>query len=44
MVKKEYYGHSVDIWAMGLVAYELIVGRVPFRIWSESDMKEVLEK
>jgi serine/threonine protein kinase len=35
MIRKEKYGTSVDLWAMGLVVYELLVGRGPFRIWSE---------
>ena len=44
MVKKQFYGTSVDIWAAGLVFYELLVGRVPFSIWSDQDMDQIVNK
>jgi serine/threonine protein kinase len=34
MVKKESYDQMIDIWALGILAYELLVGKVPFNIWS----------
>jgi serine/threonine protein kinase len=44
MVRKQYYGKSVDVWAVGLVVYELLVGRVPFSVWNQEDMSEILTK
>jgi serine/threonine protein kinase len=26
------YTESVDIWAIGMLAYELMVGRLPFKV------------
>mmetsp|Transcript_28937 Transcript_28937/g.81497 ORF Transcript_28937/g.81497 Transcript_28937/m.81497 type:complete len:483 (+) Transcript_28937:151-1599(+) len=32
-----YYGSSVDIWAVGILAYELLVGKPPFEEPDEKD-------
>lgn len=34
MVKKQKYNRSIDIWSIGLLTYELLVGRAPFGVWS----------
>ena len=44
MVKKESYDQMIDIWALGILAYELLVGKVPFNIWSEYDLQQIVDK
>lgn len=29
-IRREYYGRGIDIWSVGVLAFELIVGRTPF--------------
>lgn len=43
MVKKEKYNQSIDIWSIGLLTYEILVGRGPFGIWTENDLNKILE-
>lgn len=30
IMNKEEYGSSIDLWALGVLSYELMVGRLPF--------------
>jgi len=39
MLKSEDYNQSVDIWSLGVVAYQILTGKVPF---SGSDQAEIL--
>lgn len=36
------YDEKFDVWAVGILAYELIVGRFPFKIFSEDDLNRIV--
>jgi serine/threonine protein kinase len=45
LVEKKKYNSKIDVWNVGVMAYELLCGRVPFEIRSEEDLyKVVLEE
>jgi len=44
MIRKELYDQSADIWSIGILTYELIVGKIPFNIWSEYDLQQIVDK
>jgi serine/threonine protein kinase len=38
LLKKRGYSYKVDIWAMGIMCYELLMGRTPFHAWKLEDL------
>lgn len=42
MLKGDDYNQKIDIWAIGILTYELLIGRVPFKINSEADMAKIV--
>jgi serine/threonine protein kinase len=34
----------VDVWNVGVMAYELLYGRIPFEIRSEEDLVKIVEE
>ena len=42
LVRRDPHNTQIDVWSVGLLAYELMVGRVPFKIWSEFDLPVIL--
>ena len=40
-IRQEAYGRSVDIWALGVMTYELLVGSNPFRSSSSTEQMRV---
>jgi aurora kinase len=42
MIRGEQYDESVDIWAVGVLTYELLVGSMPFKIWWEGELDKIV--
>jgi len=36
------YDEKVDIWAIGILTYELLIGKIPFKINSEEDLVKIV--
>lgn len=34
IVQETEYDEKVDIWAIGMMAYECLIGKIPFKIYS----------
>lgn len=42
VLKGDNYDQKIDIWAIGIMTYELLIGRVPFKINTEADMAKIV--
>lgn len=42
VVKGEIYSDQVDMWGLGLITYELIIGNVPWNIWTEDEIEKIV--
>jgi serine/threonine protein kinase len=42
VLKGDEYNQKIDIWAVGILTYELLIGRVPFKINTEADMAKIV--
>lgn len=40
MWDKQFSGPFSDLWSLGVIAYKLMVGRLPFNGFSRSEVKE----
>lgn len=40
LLKKRVYSYKVDIWALGIMCYELLMGRTPFHSYKMQDLIE----
>jgi novel protein kinase C delta type len=36
------YDEKVDLWAVGIIAYELLLGQSPFQIYEHSDLHKIV--
>jgi aurora kinase len=43
VVKGEEYDEKIDLWSIGILTYELIIGRIPFKIWSEAQLSRIVQ-
>jgi len=41
---RKAYGPQVDIWALGVVLFQLLVGRLPFNASSNSDLFRLIDR
>ena len=42
--KKEYCGKEADLWALGVILFNLVYGRCPFRADNERDLYRKISK
>ena len=44
VTKKEYFGKAVDVWALGIIAFNMVYGRCPFRAENERELYRKIAK
>lgn len=44
MQKKPYNGAKADIWALGVMLYIMLLGRLPFRATSEQELYRIIQQ
>ena len=42
IVKGEQYDEKIDLWNVGMMVYECLLGKIPFRIYSELDLDKIV--
>jgi serine/threonine protein kinase len=42
LVLQSEYDEKIDVWSVGLMAYECLLGRIPFKIYSEFDLNRIV--
>ena len=43
IVKGEEYDDKIDVWTIGMMTYECILGKIPFRIYTEMDLDRIVK-
>lgn len=43
ILKGNRYDEKVDIWAIGILAYELLLGNSPFEIYEQNDLHKIVK-
>lgn len=44
VVRCDFYDSKIDIWCVGVLAYELLYGNIPFEIKSAQDLVKILQQ
>lgn len=42
LVMESEYDDKIDVWSVGMMAYECLLGKIPFKIYSEFDLKRIV--
>ena len=42
IVKGEEYDDKIDVWNIGMMTYECLLGKIPFRIYTEMDLDRIV--
>lgn len=42
IVKGEEYDDKIDVWNIGMMTYECVLGKIPFRIYTEMDLDRIV--
>jgi serine/threonine protein kinase len=42
ILKGQRYDEKVDLWAIGILAYELLLGKSPFEIYDYEDLYKIV--
>jgi serine/threonine protein kinase len=42
IVMETAYDEKIDIWSIGMMTYECLLGKTPFRVYTELDLKRIV--
>lgn len=42
VLRGDMYDEKIDLWGIGILTYELLVGKVPFKIVTQNDLKKIV--
>jgi serine/threonine protein kinase len=42
LLKGQLYDEKVDLWALGILGYEMLAGTIPFNITCERDLTKII--
>ena len=44
VTKREYFGCAVDIWACGVLLYNMLIGQMPFKATNERELYKKIQR